>query len=166
MTKDHKSKSWLSGYCNQHFFFFFFLINRLLIVSFQQLYSIHLSEQDEDCTMQLADHIRVRTPTPLKKSLKKKPNKQTLRAISFLLLTAPALVRRSSRRARWTACGWRRAACGPSCTPARRRPSWPCSSRTWRRPAGTCGSSARRSAAACPAPTRPASPRRSPSARR
>lgn len=35
-------------------------INLLLIAVFlQHLYSIHLADQSEDCTMQLADHIRV-----------------------------------------------------------------------------------------------------------
>lgn len=27
--------------------------------SFQQLYSVHLAEHTEDCTVQLADHIKV-----------------------------------------------------------------------------------------------------------
>lgn len=31
----------------------------MIFVLFQHLYSIHLADQNEDCTMQLADHIRV-----------------------------------------------------------------------------------------------------------
>lgn len=31
----------------------------------QHLYSIHLAEQAEDCTMQLADHIKVKQSSPL-----------------------------------------------------------------------------------------------------
>lgn len=30
------------------------------LVFFQHLYSIHLADQAEDCTMQLADHIKVK----------------------------------------------------------------------------------------------------------
>lgn len=33
---------------------------KLMFLS-QHLYSVHLADQNEDCTMQLADHIRVST---------------------------------------------------------------------------------------------------------
>lgn len=33
----------------------------MTFVPLQHLYSIHLADQNEDCTMQLADHIRVST---------------------------------------------------------------------------------------------------------
>lgn len=31
----------------------------MFLFIFQQLYSVHLADQTEDCTVQLADHIKV-----------------------------------------------------------------------------------------------------------
>lgn len=79
----------------------------------QHLYSIHLAEQPEDCTMQLADHIRVSDqPAPPA-------------AAGASLWSPPAPSCRSLPRAPWTAWRWRWGGSGPSCTRVRRRPTSP-----------------------------------------
>lgn len=36
-----------------------FIISSICYIVFQQLYSVHLADHTEDCTVQLADHIKV-----------------------------------------------------------------------------------------------------------
>lgn len=121
----------------------------MIFVLFQHLYSIHLADQNEDCTMQLADHIRVSIDiTCSLRGICRKFINHIGPQSSFVSIFFHVFLLRcfcfcclkkidftgyswlmfmcSLPRVPWTAWLWRWVVCGHSCTRVRKKPTSPC----------------------------------------